>query len=393
MWFGSNWMPFDPHWLAWDSVCNAYHGGGNDSISSAWIHGNDTTNRLVFVDPVVSRYSSAERMLYRAFPRKTQTADFANYYFATHAVGSAYPDSTNPISWQINDDSSSHAEVAALADNEYHQSWNVVNPGPFKLVAKLRVLDTVGLSTPNRDSAVITIVLKAHCAFSSATGDTGTVTVGRFSILWKNFHTLDDTVMFMSDSLVLPHDMYGGKNVVGGLDLEVRSRRYITARIMWICVENLDADALLGGYDLGPSNTVKNGISAIVRDSIDSAATRQRRRLGVRLLRFYLADEPTRSQYAAIGYFNDSLLVHQTVTEFEGDNTTDVAHFMAQAHPDLFWRYVGGPDNGAGVMCDSGLSACEYRAERVPLPARLASERRVELRQHHAVDRRERRPR
>ena len=192
--FGSNWAPIDTTLLSdtsyqsWDNVFDTYHNTNLINSLTPWFNATHSSNKLVYTNrasedgvykDTLYRFSGSERMLYQAI-HKSLTFDSANYYFLNHGPGENLTDTAGRKYWEI--DEAPPGDSVILSNNEYSSGWKSNRPTGLRLVAKLHVDRLPEVGDTARDSAVITIVLKAKYG-----GDTSSRIVGTFPIKWSSF--------------------------------------------------------------------------------------------------------------------------------------------------------------------------------------------------------------
>lgn len=310
--FGSNWFNATAKALNFDTVFNTYHMTGDSIMLAPWLSGAATSDKTVVGAGLVYDYSAAERMLYQAELIPTNKKALEHWYFSgrNNSIGDTSQIGST-IYWKVNASTTSHSDDTILWHNQYSGAWKGDNPGPLKLAFKLRIADTATGTSLGRDSAVIRVVLKEH--YNDSLNSDSVITIGSLSIKWDSIHTTGDTVIFQQDSIGMPHRMnldFSSKDGGKGLELEVYSRRYVTVRIAWVCIENTPADRLLAGFDLDPSNSAKRLQDSITKAAIIANDIRIENYLSPHFLRHYISDEPSRSQYAAQNRINTFIIPH-----------------------------------------------------------------------------------
>lgn len=367
--FGCNWFEVNPKFLGLDStrIFNAYHMTPHKSDDTLWLHGSSPDNKLIFSydDGAIYGLSGAQRMMYQARDNAGNPTSYTDYYFlGRDTAGHNVPFS---IYWKVASSPSDHTELRLLWQNEYSGSWATLQRFPLtqlKLAAKLKIDSLAPIDSPYRDSSVISIISKEHFDFA---GHDSVVVIGRFDIKWDSITSLSDVVMFEPGYDSLYHDWVGteaSRDSGKGIEIEVWGRRYVNAYIKWVCAEDLHADSLLAGRDLDTGNTAKKNLAIACRSLIHDDSLAICTLLGPRFFKFYVADEPHKSQYAALGLLSSIMyLPNQTVTEYQGAGD-ELKRFLAQAKPNSLWRYTGGVGGNVCDYCDQGLDGGE--TSRVP---------------------------
>ena len=336
--FGCNWFDVQPKFLGLDSerIFNAYHMTPHMSDDTAWLHGSSPDNKLIFSydDGAIYRLSGAQRMNYEAIDNTGNPTSYANYFFLGRD-SAGHNSGTGNVYWKVPSSPSDHTELKLLWQNEYSGSWATLERfalTQLKLAAKLKIDSLAPIDNPYRDSSVISIISKEHFTFA---GHDSVVVIGRFDIKWDSITSLQDTVMFEPGYDSLYHPWVGtadSRDSGKGIEIEVWGRRYVNAYIKFVCASDLHADSLLAGTanDIAPNNPDKIALKTACRLLIHDDSSTIRNLLGPRFFKFYCADEPAKSQYAALGLLSSiTYLPNQTVTEYEGDGD-DLKRFIAQ---------------------------------------------------------------
>lgn len=169
--------------------------------------------------------------------------------------------------WEVKADTSRRfADDLVLWGNEFPGAWGTTRPGPLRTGIRLQVQDFASCSDSLLD--VVTVILR------ESIGPETSIPIDTLHVRWVDFDQRDeDRVVFSSAPKSLPMPMYVGTadSSQCGLLLEVHSRRYVTARITWVAIEEEAAHELLAGYDLNPRDPELFERSYAVRTRIKNA--------------------------------------------------------------------------------------------------------------------------
>ena len=314
-----NWQKFCDSTLGW----NTQHVGFDttisaDSSASGW---SQVSSAKLIVDHgggAVNRFSGAERMKYLCLPKYYTGYDttlydtLANFDFDSCFYGSPYP-LHSPDHWSI-PASSNNASVVVMDSNEnlnnlfaFNDTWEDSPGTPFKLAVKLQITNT-NLSTDSlHDSTILTINVtqRRYSTYPTAYLDVPTYT---WNIPWDSISTAGSDVVLFSPvfyfdslkSLIYP---------VSDLRLSLSSQRWVTMRLSWVTIEDLNADSLLAGLpeNIGGLGILQDSTAAkfVQREIITDARMMQD---SIKTLeKVYLNDEAHPSCFASQARCNQIL--------------------------------------------------------------------------------------
>jgi hypothetical protein len=295
----------------------------------------------------ITRFSIASKMVYTPLSKPGMAGDtnltddtLTHTYFITRDTTFGHPYPNNPdrgvqVAWQV--DSSSHTDVKILDSSEVLDGQNVWQrmfeddtTSYWRVGAKVQVLkvDTSDTNTKplfviwTRMTRSLWTAPEAHL-FANDHVILDTV-VHRDTIFWRDIRDTNWHVWFAGSTFNFPKKLrfIDGSDTVCDVHVEVRSARWVTMRIYWVSIQNLDADSLLSGLPLEGCDENQeyphlDSISKFtIKRRIDSCARYVRDAFKVhptdpdstsRLWKFYEKDECQSGELLAQGRVNEIL--------------------------------------------------------------------------------------